>query len=128
MKTIQPVTVWYGGQEVQATILGAIAQNDNLVNSATFQYQLLQEISMSGSSYVYTQVVVTNYLTMTGEAYDNWGDNDYAYDWIAEQLNLTITGPYVPPTPPIPPVPTTTSTTTEAPSTTTTSTTTVSSK
>jgi hypothetical protein len=125
MKTIQPVTVWYGGQEVQATILGAIAQNDNLVNSATFQYQLLKEVSMPGSLYVYTQPLVTNYLTMTGEVYDNWGDNDYAYDWIAEQLNLTITGPYVPPTPP---VPSTTSTTTEAPSTTTTSTTTVSSK
>jgi len=114
MKTIQPVTVWYGGQEVQATVLGAIAQNDNLVNSATFQYQLLQELSQPGSTYVYTQVVVTNYLTMTGEAYDNWGDNDYAYDWIAEQLNLTITGPYVPPSP-IPPFPSTTSTTTEAP-------------
>ena len=123
MKTITPVTVWYGGQEVQATILGAIAQNDNLVNSATFQYQLLQELSQPGSAFVYTQVVVTNYLTMTGEVYDNWGDNDYAYDWVAEQLNLTITGPYVPPAPPIPPVPSTTSTTTEAPSTTTTSTT-----
>jgi hypothetical protein len=121
MKTIQPVTVWYGGQEIQATILSAIAQNDNLVNSATFQYQLLQELSMPGSLYVYTQVVVTNYLTMTGEAYDNWGDNDYAYDWIAEQLNLTITGNYIPPVPPTPPVPgTTTSTTTEAPTTTTT--------
>ena len=120
MKTIQPVKVWFNGEEIQATILGAIAQNDNLVNSATFQYQLLQEVSMPGSLYVYTQPVVTNYLTMTGEAYANWGDNDYAYNWIAEQLNLTITGNYVPPTP-IPPVPgTTTSTTTEAPVTTTT--------
>ena len=120
MKTIQPVTVWYGGQEVQATILGAIAQNDNLVNSATFQYQLLQEVSQPSSAFVYTQPLVTNYLTMTGEAYANWGDNDYAYNWIAEQLNLTITGNYVPPSP-IPPVPgTTTSTTTEAPVTTTT--------
>ena len=115
MKTITPVTVWFNGQETQATILGAIAQNDNLANSATFQYQLLQEISMSGSLYVYTQPVVTNYLTMTGEAYDNWGDNDYAYDWIAEQLNLTITGNYVPPSPipPVPPTTTTTTTTTE---------------
>lgn len=118
MKTIQPVTVWFNGEEIQATILGAIAQNDNLVNSATFQYQLLQEISQPGSTYVYTQPVVTNYLTMTGEAYDNWGDNDYAYDWIAEQLNLTITGNYIPPAPPVPG--TTTSTTTEAPVTTTT--------
>lgn len=120
MKTIQPTTVWYNGQEVQATILGAVAQNDNLINSATFQYQLLQEVSMPGSTYSYAQPVVTNYLTMTGAAYDAWETNDYAYDWIAQQLNLVITGPYVPPTP----VPqTTTSTTTEAPSTTSTTTT-----
>jgi hypothetical protein len=117
MKTITPVTVWFNGQEIQAAILGAIAQNDNLVNSATFQYQLLQEVSMPGSSYVYTQPVVTNYLNMTGDAYANWGDNDYAYNWIAEQLNLTITGNYIPPVPG-----TTTSTTTEAPVTTTTTT------
>jgi hypothetical protein len=105
MKTIQPVTVWFNGEEIQATILGAIAQNDNLVNSATFQYQLLKEASMPGSLYVYTQSVVTNYLTMTGEDYDNWDTNDYAYNWLAQQLNLTIIGEYVPPIPPIPPTP-----------------------
>ncbi len=106
MKTISPVQVWFSGQEVQATVLSAIAQNDNLQNSATFMYQLMQEVpSMPGSSYSYLQAVVTNYLTMTGEAYEAWGDNDYAYNWIAEQLNLTITGNYVPPTPPTPPTP-----------------------
>ena len=104
MKTIEPVQVWYNGQEVEATILNAIVMNDNLQNSATFQYQLLQEIANPQSSYASTMPVATNYLTMTGEAYDNWGDNDYAYNWLAEQLNLTITGNYVPPTP-VPPVP-----------------------
>lgn len=123
MKTIQPVTVWYNGQEIQATILGAVVQNDNLLDSATFQYQLLTEVS-SMPGYLYAQPVASNYLTMTGQDYLDWDTNDYAYAWIAEQLNLIITGPYVPPTPPIPPVPSTTSTTTtEAPSTTTTSTT-----
>jgi hypothetical protein len=102
MKTIEPVQVWYNGQEVEATILNAIVMNDNLLNSATFQYQLLQEITNQGSTFVSTMPVATNYLTMTGEAYDNWGDNDYAYNWLAEQLNLVITGNYVPPTP-IPP-------------------------
>ena len=100
MKTINPVTVWYNGQEVQATVLGAVVQSDNLQNSATFQYQLLQPIENGG--YVYLQSVAQNYLTMTGDVYLNWDTNDYAYDWIAQQLNLTITGPYVPPTP-IPP-------------------------
>lgn len=102
MKTIEPVQVWYNGQEVEATVLNAIVMNDNLLNSATFQYQLLQQVTPAQGGFVSTVPVATNYLTMTGEAYDNWGDNDYAYAWIAEQLNLVITGNYVPPTP-VPP-------------------------
>jgi hypothetical protein len=106
MKTISPVTVWYNGQEVQATILSATAQNDNLLNSAMFQYQLLNEVPYPGTYPPYLQPVAQNFLTMTGEAYEAWDTNDYAYEWIAEQLNLTITGNYVPPAPPTPPTPT----------------------
>jgi hypothetical protein len=36
-------------------------------------------------------------LTMSGDDYDAWETNDYAYDWVAGQLNLTIIGDYVPP-------------------------------
>jgi hypothetical protein len=54
-------------------------------------------------------------LNMSGEAYAEWTIDEYAWDWVAEQLNLTITGDYVPPT---------TSTTTTLEPTTTTSTTT----
>jgi hypothetical protein len=121
MKTINPVTVWYGGQEIEATILNAVVQSDNLQNSASFQYQLMQLIvSGPDSVYAYPQPVVTNYLTMSGEAYEAWGTNDFAYEWIAEQLNLTITGEWNPPV-----YTTTTSTTTEYPSPTTTTSTTV---
>jgi hypothetical protein len=38
-------------------------------------------------------------LTMTGEAYTKWQSDNYAWDWIAAQLNLTIIGDYVPPVP-----------------------------
>jgi hypothetical protein len=57
-------------------------------------------------------------LSMTGEAYTDWTVDNYAWDWVAEQLNLTITGDYNPPVPT-----TTTTTTTEELSTTTTTTT-----
>lgn len=123
MKTIQPVMVWYNGQEVQATILSAVAQNDNLLNSCTFQYQLMNEVSSSTNVYTYTQALVTGYLNMTGAAYDAWETNEYAYEWIAEQLNLTITGPYVPPVPPVPHLTTTSTSTTIVSSTSTTTTT-----
>ena len=40
--------------------------------------------------------VASGVLSMSGEDYNNWQTNDYAYNWVAEQLNLTITGEYVP--------------------------------
>jgi hypothetical protein len=103
MKTIEPVTVWFNGQEIQSTILKAIVSNDDLLNTATFQYQLMKE-NVVNEFYNYLEVVVQNYLTITGEDYLAWDSNDYAYNWIANQLNLTITGEYVPPTPVVPPV------------------------
>jgi len=39
---------------------------------------------------------------MDGEAYTQWEVDSYAWDWVAAQLNLTITGDYVPPLPPQP--------------------------
>jgi hypothetical protein len=38
-------------------------------------------------------------LSMTGEAYEQWELDEYAWDYVAAQLNLTITGDYVPPVP-----------------------------
>jgi hypothetical protein len=110
MKTIEPVSIWDNGQTVEAKILNAYAVNVTLGTSATFYYQLLSETS---EGYVGSQVAQGN-LNMTGEAYTQWEVDSYAWDWVAEQLNLTITGDYV--------TPTTTTTTTAAPLTTTTTT------
>lgn len=118
MKTIQPVTVWYNGQEVQASVLNAYCSSDNLSNMASFSYNLIQVFSQPEPTPAPAPGLVSvasGVLSMTGAAYDAWETNDYAYEWIASQLNLVITGPYVPPTPPtppVPPVPTTTTTTT----------------
>jgi hypothetical protein len=113
MKTIEPVSIWDNGQTVEATILNAYAVNVTLGTSATFYYQLL---SQTAEGNVGQQVTQGN-LSMTGEAYQEWNQDEFAWEWVAEQLNLTITGDYVPP------VPTTTSTTTVVPETTTTTTT-----
>ena len=101
MKTIEPVTVWFNGEEQQVTVLSAISNGDNLTNSASFSYQLLKQVENS-PMYGGIFPLVVGQLTMSGEAYQAWETNDYAYDWIAQQLNLTITGPYVPPVPPQP--------------------------
>ena len=109
MKTIESVPIWDNGTVQEGTILNAYCINDNLSTSGTFYYSILSDTQ---------QQLAQGNLTMTGEVYQGWETNEYAYDWIAQQLNLTITGDYAPPVPT-----TTTSTTTEATSTTTTTTT-----
>jgi hypothetical protein len=97
MKTIQPVKVWSNGQEQEATVLSAYASYDNLNNAATFSYQLMIEPPQVNNPITGLFPVASGTLSMTGEVYQNWETNDYAYDWVAEQLNLTIIGEYVPP-------------------------------
>jgi len=85
MKQIQPVSIWYNGQMVQATLFNLVSISDNLSTSATFYYALLnaEEVRLADGN-----------LTMTGfdyEAYSTSPDsNSYAYNWAAGKLNLTL--------------------------------------
>ena len=90
MKTIESISIWDNGKVQQATVLNAFVVNDNLINYATFYYTLLSES---------LQQLAQGNLTMTGQDYDDWQTNEYAYDWVAAQLNLTILGYYVKPEP-----------------------------
>jgi hypothetical protein len=89
MKTIQPVV--FPLNLGTATILNAYCINDNLSTLATFYYALLSDTQ--------SQLQQGN-LTMTGTDYDNWATNEYAYEWVAQQIDVTITGDYVPPVSP----------------------------
>ena len=88
MKQINPVQSWTNGQSVLATILNAYAINVALGTSATFYYALLDENKV--------QVTQGN-LTMSGEDYQKWSVDSYAWDFIASELKLTIIGDYVEP-------------------------------
>jgi hypothetical protein len=111
MKTITPISIWDNGTVQEATVLNTYAVNVTLNSSATFWWGLFSTVDGN----IANQLSQGN-LNMSGEAYAEWTIDEYAWDWVAEQLNLTITGDYVPPT---------TSTTTTLEPTTTTSTTTV---
>jgi len=102
MKTIEAVSIWDNGTVQQAKILNAYAVNVTLNTSATFFYQLFSENENLSQG---SQLAQGN-LIMTGEAYEQWEVDSYAWDWVAEQLNLTITGDYVPPAPQPEPEPT----------------------
>ena len=90
MKQIEPVV--FPLNLGTATILNAYCINDNLSNAASFYYSLLCDTQ--------SQLQQGN-LTMTGEDYIGWATNEYAYNWVATQIDVTITGDYVPPVPPV---------------------------
>jgi hypothetical protein len=85
MKQIQPLTLWVNGQEVTATLFNLIIINDNLLNSATFYWQLLDADAVK---------LQDGNLTMGEPDYDVWGSsadiNLAAYEWAATKLNLTL--------------------------------------
>jgi hypothetical protein len=93
MKTIEPIPIWDNGKVSEATIFNTQAINVTLNTSATFGYSLFSE-NIDGT--VGAQLAQGN-LNMMGDAYTQWTTDNYAWDWVAEQLNLTITGDYIPP-------------------------------
>jgi len=101
MKQIESVSIWDNGQVKEAKTLNSYAINVTLELSATFYYALFAN-NEDGS--ISAQVAQGN-LSMLGEDYQQWAQDNYAWDWVAEQLNLTIVGDYVPPAPPEPVVP-----------------------
>lgn len=96
MKLIQPVTIWDNGQEKEAKILFAKAIDVNLNQSANFQYTLFSE--QDGVLY---EQLRSGFLYMDNAEYSQWMSDEFAWDFIANKLNLTITGDYVPPVPPV---------------------------
>ena len=90
MKTIEPIPMWDKGQSKEATILNAYAINVSLNNSATFWYSLMSD-SM--------ELLAQGNLVMDGEDYQLWDADEFAWEFIAEQLSLVITGDYVAPEP-----------------------------
>lgn len=98
MKTIEPVSIWDNGTIKEAKILNAYAVNVILGTSATFYYSMYSENENLSIGYIVAQ----GNLEMDGEAYEQWAVDSYAWDWVAQQLNLTITGEYIPPVPPEP--------------------------
>jgi hypothetical protein len=92
MKQIQPVSIWINGQVLQATTLNAYVINDNLIDNATFYYGLY---AASVEENTLGQLLSQGNLTMDQQDYIDWSNDDLdinnaAYNWIAEQLGLTI--------------------------------------
>ena len=85
MKQIAPLILWVNGQQQTATLFNLIIINDNLSNSATFYWQLLDADAAK---------LADGNLTIGEPDYDVWGSttdvNQAAYEWAASELNITL--------------------------------------
>jgi hypothetical protein len=85
MVNIQPIEIWISGQIKIATELDLVSINDNLSNQCLFLYVLSDSDGMQLATGNITMIEpdYTQYVTSTNS-------NDYAYQWGASTLGLTI--------------------------------------
>lgn len=95
-KQISPVNVWVNGQSKSAQYLQVTGINDNYESSATNYWQMFTMVVDAEGVESVGEAVAQGNLTISGEEYIAWGDqpamaiNDWIYNWVASQLNLTI--------------------------------------
>ena len=91
MKKIQPIQIWFNGQNKTASFLSATSISDNLKDTAVFYWQLFEAIE---NTEMQGQQLAQGNLTLSGTDYETWNNepdaNAWAYSWIAEQLDLTL--------------------------------------
>jgi hypothetical protein len=88
MKQINPISIWDNGQIKEAIKLNAHAVNVNLGTSAVFYYSLLSEAN---------ETLAQGNILMDGDDYQAWDNDDIAWSFIAEKLNISVVGDYVDP-------------------------------
>jgi len=95
-KQIAPVNVWVNGKSKEAQYLQVTGINDNYESSATNYWQMFtMNVDADGVESVGEAVAQGN-CTIHGQDYIDWGNqpamviNEWIYNWVASQLNLTI--------------------------------------
>ena len=81
MKKIKSIQSWINGEPIKATQFQLNAINVNLETSANFYYALFSENNIK---------ITEGNLFMDGKDYQDWQNDQYAWDWAATKLNLEI--------------------------------------
>lgn len=89
-KQISPVNVWVNGEVKVAEFLDSYGIGLTLGVSARFFYSLFTKVVDAEGVETPGQIVTSGNLDMVGEDYQAWEQDDYAWDWVATQLNLVI--------------------------------------
>lgn len=88
MKNIEPIKIWNNGEIKEVTVLEVAIIYDNLNSNCTFYYELKSESEDIG---LLSNKVAYGNIQLSGEEYLNWdGSNDFAFIYVAEQLNLVL--------------------------------------
>jgi len=111
MAKIQSVPVWYKGEQHQANEFTLYSIGDNLLDSATFSYQLIEliitpaweesKVDENGDIIIIThpeeqfsETLLKNEISINGDDYAQWDAdidaNQWIYNWAATKLNLVI--------------------------------------
>jgi len=91
MREIQPIQIWKNGAQKTASVLDAIIINDNMSTSCTFYWMLKESDTITEDQTTTGETLADGNVTMSGEDYEAWkGGNDYAFNFIANNINVTI--------------------------------------
>lgn len=85
MKQIQPFTIWVNGKTVIATFMALLCNSDNLTNQAVFYWAFYDTVDTQPGN-----KLTDGNITMISPDYDLWETNDFAWNWAANQLGVTI--------------------------------------
>jgi len=93
MANIQPISTWYQGAQHDANVFTLYSTGDNLLDSATFKYQLIELIVINPEEQT-SQTLLSGELSINGADYAQWDAevdaNAWIYNWAAGKLNLVI--------------------------------------
>jgi hypothetical protein len=81
-RAISAVSTWNNGAAVSATQFFLKCINDDLDTEAVYYYEIRTAADVP---------VADGNLTMTGSDYTSRTDNDYTWEWAADELGLTLT-------------------------------------
>lgn len=93
MANITPVPIWYQGEQHNANVFSLYSTSDNLLDSATFQYKLIELMQINPEE-EFSHTLITGELVIYGAEYELWDAqidaNAWIYNWAASKLNLVI--------------------------------------
>jgi hypothetical protein len=92
--SIQPIQLWVNGEIKTANFIVVSIVYDDLKNTATFYYQIIDQVLNSETGNLENYILISGNCYITGADYDTWGESDdinfAAYQYTCNKLNLTL--------------------------------------